>query len=447
MAKTQSKPQSVTAEVAELPGSRVKVEAQVSPQEVCARLDQAAAKMGRDLRMPGFRKGKVPAAVVIQRIGRDAVLDEAVRGSIGRWYVGAVESAGLATVGDPEKLDIGDLPDAEQPLSFSFEIGIRPTAKLGKYKGLEVAKREPAAEDEAVDAEIEQLRERMASLEAVDRAAATGDFVVVDYLGTVDSVPFEGGEGRDQLIELGSGRLIPGFEEQLTGAKAGDDVTVKLTFPDDYPATELAGKDAQFAVTVKEVKAKQLPELDDDFASDAAGFDSLQELRDDLATRLRESDAERAEGEFREAVLDAVVADAKVEVPEDLVKARAQELWERMQTSLARQGIPKDQYLMIAQKTEEELIAEAIPDAEQALRRESVIAAVIEAESIRPGDGDLLDALQEVATRDGSTPEKLRKQLEKAGQLSELREDLAQRQAIDLIVESAKPTAASPDNG
>ncbi len=205
----------------------------------------------------------------------------------------------------------------------------------------------------------------------------------MDYLGTIDGVAFDGGEARDQLIELGSGRLVPGFEEQLTGAKAGDERTVKITFPDDYGADELKGRDAEFEVTVNEVKRKELPELDDDFASDAAGFDTLDELREDIASKLREADEDRLEAEFREAVLDAVVADAKVEVPEALVDARARELWDRMIHSLGHQGITRESYLQIAGKDEDEIIAEARPDAEQALRREAVIAAVIEAEEHR----------------------------------------------------------------
>jgi trigger factor len=393
--------------------------------------------MGRDLRMPGFRKGKVPPPVVIQRVGREAVVDEAVRGQIGRWYLDAIDDAGIKPVGDPQ-LDIGDLPAQGQPLTFSIEIGVRPTATLGTYKGVEVGKREAAADEEAVQGELDALRERSARLETVDEPAGENDFIVMDYRGAIDGVAFEGGEARDQLIELGSGRLVPGFEEQLAGAKAGDQRTVKITFPDDYGSDELKGRDAEFEVTVNEVKRKELPELDDDFASDAAGFDTLEELREDIASKLREADENRLEAEFREAVLDAVVADSKIEVPETLVDARARELWDRMIHSLGHQGITRENYLRIAGKDEDEIIAEARPDAEQALRREAVIAAVVEAEGITPSDGDVLDALQASAAREGTTPEKLRERLEKAGRLDELKEDLAQRQAVDLLAENAR---------
>jgi trigger factor len=427
----------VKTTVKELPESRVRVEAEVTPDEIERSVQRTARAMGRDLRMPGFRKGKVPPPVVIQRVGREAVVDEAVRGQIGRWYLDAIDDAGIKPVGDPQ-LDIGDLPAQGQPLTFSIEIGVRPTATLGTYKGVEVGKREAAADEEAVQGELDALRERSARLETVDEPAGENDFIVMDYRGTIDGVAFEGGEARDQLIELGSGRLVPGFEEQLTGAKAGDQRTVKITFPDDYGAEELKGRDAEFEVTVNEVKRKELPELDDDFASDAAGFDTLDELKEDIASKLREADENRLEAEFREAVLDAVVADAKIEVPETLVDARARELWDRMIHSLGHQGITRENYLQIAGKDEDEIIAEARPDAEQALRREAVIAAVIEAEEITPSDGDVLDALQASAAREGTTPEKLRERLEKAGRLDELKEDLAQRQAVDLLAENAR---------
>jgi trigger factor len=430
----------VKTTVTELPESRVRVQAEVPADEVERRVQDTARRLGRDLKMPGFRKGKVPPPIVIQRVGREYVLDETVRGTLGRWYVEALDASGVHPVGEPD-VDLGDLPSPGEALTFTIEIGVRPVAQLGDYKGVDAPRREPEASDELIQAELDSLRERAASLDTVEEPAGEGDFVVMDYVGSIDGEPFEGGEGRDQLLELGSGRLIPGFEEQLTGASAGDERTVDVTFPDDYGAEHLAGKAAQFAVTVKEIKRKSLPELDDEFASDHAGFDTLDELKEDIAAKLREADEQRADAEYREAVLDAVVAGATVDVPAALVDARARELWERMLHSLGHQGISKDAYLQISGKAEDEILDEAKPDAEQALRREAVIAAVIEAEGIEPSDGDVLAALQASATRESTTPEKLRQRLESAGRLDDLRDDLAQRAAIDLIVEHANPIA------
>jgi trigger factor len=428
---------SVKTNVTELPESRVRVEAEVAPEEVERRLQQAARSLGREMRIPGFRKGKVPPPVVIRRLGRDAVLDEALRSSLGNWYVDAIDASGIAPVGEPN-LDVGDLPDQGEPLSFSIEIGVRPRAELGKYKGLEVGRREPAVDDAAIDAEIERLRERFATLDNVDRAAETGDHVVVDYLGKLDGEPFPGGEGRDQLIELGSGRLIPGFEEQLVGVKAGDERELKVTFPEDY-AEPLAGQDATFDVKVSEVKAKRLPEPDDDFASEAAGLDTLQELRDDIAERLRHDDEHELEHEFERAVLDAAVGAAKIEIPEQLVHARAHEMVEETLTALARQGISKETYLQIAGKSEEEIAREAEPEAERALRRDAVIAAVVDAEQIEPSQEDVLEAIGPSAERAKTKPEKLLERLRSSGALQSLRQDIAARQALELLVKEAKP--------
>ncbi|HEU4977236.1 MAG TPA: trigger factor [Baekduia sp.] len=445
----------VKTTVEELPESRVRVEAEVPPQEVQRRLNEAAGRMGRDLRMPGFRRGKVPAPVVIQRIGREAVLDEAVRSALGQWYTDAVDAAGIHPVGQPE-VDLGDLPAEGQPLTFTIEIGVRPTATLGDISAFEAPRREPKVDDAAIDEQLEQLRQQLGRLETVERAAEDGDFVVIDFKGSIESSDpdhpgerdyFAGGEGRDQLLELGSGQFIPGFEEQLAGLSAGDEKVVEVTFPEEYPgAPHLAGQPAQFEVTVNEVKAKQLPELDDDFATEAGGFDSLAELREDIATRMRESEERQIEAEFREAALDAVVEAATVEVPDSLVDARAQELWDQMLHSLSHRGITKDAYLRIAQKNEDELLEEARPDAERALRREAVLAAVVEAESIEPSEGDILDALQQTALQQGTTPEKLRKQLERNGRLDEVKEDLAQRRAVELLAERATPVAAPAES-
>src|SRR4051812_10885724 len=428
----------VKTTVTELPESRVRVDAEVPPDELERSMQHTARQLGASMRIPGFRKGKVPPPVVIRRIGRDAVLDETVRDAIGRWYVDAIGAAKISPVGDP-KVDLGDMPGEGQPLTFSIEIGVRPQATLGTYQGIEVGRREPTVDDDAVDAELEAVRERAARLETTERAAQPGDFVVMDYEGRIGDEVFEGGSGRDQMIELGSGRLIPGFEDQLQGAAAGDQREVKVSFPADYQAEHLAGQEATFAVTVKEVREKALPELDDEFALEQAGFDSLDELKDDIRTKLREADERRVEQAFREAVVDAVVREAQVDVPDALVDARARELWERMVHSLSHQGIDRDAYLRIAGKTEDELLDEAKPDAEQALRREAVIAAVIDKEGIAPSDGDVLDALQSSATRESTTPEKLRARLEQAGRIDEIKEDLAQRQAVDWLVERAKP--------
>jgi trigger factor len=439
-------PAALKTTVTELGDSRVRLQVQVPPDELEGRLERKAQQLGRELKLPGFRRGKVPAPLVIQRIGREVVLEEAVRETLSSWYSDAIATSGIVPVGDPE-LDLGELPPRGEALEFSIEIGVLPKAQLGEYRGLEVPRREPHVEAELVEQEVQALRERLARLETAERAAASGDFVVVDYVGRLAASDgseeaawevFEGGEGRDQLVELGGGNLIPGFEDALLGASAGETRAVAVTFPPDYPNAELAGRDASFEVTVKEVKLKDLPELDEDFAVDA-GFDDVEQLRADIRTRLLEADEGRVEADFRQAALDAAVAGAQVEVTTELVSARAREMWERMLHSLSHRGISREAYLQITGRAEADILEEMAPEGELALRREAVITAIVAAEGIAPSEPDLLDALRPTAEREGVEAETLLADLRSAGRVEEVREDLAARQAIDLLAESAKP--------
>ena len=449
--------------VTELGDSRVRLQVQVPAGEVEGRLERKARQLGRELKLPGFRRGKVPAPLVIQRVGREAVLEEAVRDTLSSWYSDAIADAGIVPVGDP-RLDLGELPEEGQALEFSIEIGVLPTAELGQYKGLEVGRREPETSDQHVQQEIEEMRQRLARLQTAERPAEEGDFVVVDYVGSLlpdadddddeegegarttaassqprrRGEPFAGGEGRDQLVELGTGRLIPGFEEALVGAGAGDTRTVAVRFPEDYENERLAGRAASFEVTVKEVKLKQLPDVDEDFAIDA-GFDDLQELEADIRRRLLELDEARIELEFRQAAFDAAVAGARVALTPELVKARAREMWERMLHSLSHRGISRESYLQVVGREEQEILADMEPEAEQALRREAVVTAIVAAEGVSPSEQDVLEALAPTAEREGVDAGRLLEQLRGAGRLEELREELAARQAIDLVADAAKP--------
>ena len=431
----------------DLDDNKVRIEVEVPADAVEQELNTAATQLGREMRIPGFRQGKVPAPMVIRQLGRETVLDEAVRAALPGWYERAVTEAKISAVGDP-KLDLSDLPEKGSPLAFSIEVSVRPKAKLGDYKNLEVGRREPGASDDEIGEELGKMREQAATLETVEREAKDGDFVVLDFVGTVDGEPFEGGEARGYLLELGSNRLIPGFEEQLIGAKADEERDVTVTFPDEYQAEHLAGKDAVFATTVQEVKEKRLPELDDDFALDTAGMDSLQELREDIGNRLRDANERSIETQFREAVLDAAVEDAQVEIDHELIHAKAHEMWHETARRLQRQGLDPQQYLAFTGKEEEELVTEAEPEAERALKREAVLAAVVDAESIEVTDDELLDAMREANLAQGRGGEgglsdkALRRSLEKArkqGRDELLREDIAMRKALDTLVENATP--------
>jgi trigger factor len=427
--------------VKELPESRVRVEVDVDPKDVEGRISDTAKRMGTEMKIPGFRKGKVPPEMVLQRLGRQAVLTEALESSLGDWYEQAMLSSGVSPIGDPS-LDLTELPDEGEPLKFSIEVGVRPSATISDYKGLEVGKADPEVPAEAVQAELDRLREAFAKLNPVDREAAEGDVALIDYRGELDGEPFEGGEASDYLLELGSGRVLPELEEGLVGAKAGDEREIEVTFPDEYPAENLAGKKAVFKVTVKEVREKELPELNDDFAAEASEFDTLDELREGIADKMREYlESQAAEG-FRQAALEVAADKVKVDLPESLVAARAAEMWSRMERQLARQGMSPDAYLQAQGKTREEIVEDVRPDAERALKREAALEAVAEAEGIEPTEEDMLDALQvPPGHEDHGHPEPAEalKELRESGRDKLLAEDLRMRKALDLIAEEAKP--------
>jgi trigger factor len=426
--------------VSELPGSRVRVEVEVPTADVEKATSRAARALAKEMRLPGFRAGKAPTSLVIQRVGFGAVLQEAIREALPDWYERALFDSDVSPIGNPD-IEMVSTPENEgEPLKFNFEVGVRPDAKLGDYKGLEVGKEEKEVPDEIVDTEVERIREGFAKLEQVDRPAAEGDSLLIDFEGFLDGSAFQGGAAEDYLLALGSGQFIPGFEEQLTGAKAGEEREVNVTFPEQYEQAEhLAGKDVVFKVKVKEVREKVLPDLDDDFASDASEFDTLEELRADIREKVGAALGSRADEDFRIAAIDAAVEAATVEVPDALTTARAEERWERMERQLAGRGMDPNTFLQMQGKTRDELIEETKPDAEKELRREAVVTAIAEAEGIEVSEEEMVEALEHSAEHERTTPEKLLERLRQSGRDSVVREDLRARKAIDLVAESAKP--------
>ncbi|HEX2358778.1 MAG TPA: trigger factor [Solirubrobacterales bacterium] len=428
--------------VTELPDSRARVEVSVDPGEVDTRLKETAQRLGGEMKVPGFRKGKVPPEMVLQRLGRQTVLTETLEGgALGDWYERAMLDSGVSAVGDP-KLDLTELPDEGQPLRFSIEVAVRPSAELGEYKGLEVGRADMEVPADAVNQELDRLRDGFAKLNPVDRRAAEGDVALIDYEGTIDGEPFEGGAAKDYLLELGAGRVLPEFEQAVEGAAGGEEKEATVNFPDDYQGEDVAGKTAQFKINVREVREKELPELDDDFAAEASEFETLDELRSEISDRIREYLESQTAERFRETALDAAVANAKVEIPDEVVKARANEMWERVERRLRQQGMDPNTYLQMQGKTRDEIVDEARPDASRALKREAVLEAVADAEGIEITEEDMLDALQvPPGHEDHGHPEPADAlaELRKSGREELLKQDLRMRRALDVISESATP--------
>jgi len=429
----------------ELDDSRVRVEVEVPAKDVERATSRTARLMAKEMRMPGFRAGKAPPSLVIQRLGFGPVLQEAIREALPEWYEGALLDAKVSPIGEPA-IEMTSTPEEEgQPLGFQFEVGVRPPATLGEYKGLEVGREEKEVPDEIVDTEVERIREGFARLEPVEREAAEGDSLLIDFEGLLDGKAFEGGQAEDYLLALGSGQLIEGFEEQLTGAQAGEDREVHVTFPEDYQAEHLAGEDALFKIKVKEVREKILPDLDDEFASDASEFDTLEELRADIAEKVGTALNSRSDEDFRIRAIDAAVAASTVEVPDDLILARATERWERMERQLAQRGMDPNAFLQMQGKTREELIEESRPDALKDLQREAVVTAIAEAEAIEVTEEELIEALEHSAEHERTTPEKLLARLRENGREAMIEDDIRARKAIEVVVEAATPIPLEPE--
>jgi trigger factor len=400
-----------------------------------------AGHLGAEMKVSGFREGKVPPEMVVKKLGRETVLAQAIEHALGGWYERAMLDADVSPVGNP-KLNISDLPAEGEPLTFAIEVGVRPPAEIGDWQGVEVGRPEVEVPADAIDTELERLRHGFAKLNPVERAAKPGDVLLIDFEGTIDGEKFEGGEARDYLLELGGNQVVEGFEQALEGAEAGDEREAKVTFPDDYPVEEMRGKEAVFAIKVKEVREKELPELNDEFAAEASEFDTLDELRGEIGERIREVLDARAEEGFREAALDAVAKQAKMDLPDAMIAERAAETWERVERSLQERGVSPTAYLESQGKTREQLIEEAKPEAELSMKREAVLEAVADAEGIEVTDDELLEALAPIAEREDAKPEQMLERLKEAGRDKLLRRDLRMRRALEKIAEASKPIEA-----
>ncbi len=427
----------VIATTTELPESRVRLEATVPAELLERSVERAAKAVGRNMRVPGFRAGKVPPKLIVQRIGREAIVDEAIRADLNEWYEKAIRAANILPIGSPEVGEV-ELPEEGKPFVFAAEVGVVPSVDTSAIKDLEVGKSKPGVDDEAIDRELDLLRDRFARLETAERPVEDGDYVVIDYLGKLDGEPFPGGEGKNQLLEIGSGRFIPGFEEQLIGLKATDEKVITVTFPEEYGAAELAGQEATFDIVVHEVKAKQLPELDDDFALEVGGVDTIDELRKDISTRLAEGEEQRLEQLFRLATIDAAVKKAGVEVPRALAYEYAHQEFHQMIHRFEHQGISQEVYLQSVGKTHDEVVEEAVPSAEVQVARRAVVRSVVAAEGLTATDEEVEAAIAPLAAQEKVSVKKIWARLEGRGQIDAVRADLAENKAVELLVERAK---------
>jgi trigger factor len=426
----------VTTEVTRLEENRVRLDVAVPEGEVQRRMERTLRQIAREIRVPGFRPGKAPSAVIMRRVGRETVVQEMLRDALGEWYAEALEQAEVEPIDDPD-LDVPEAPDGGE-FTFNATVQLRPQATLGPYKGLEVGKAEPEIPEGALEAELDRLRDQVARLETVERPAESGDFLTIDFDGAVDGEKVPNATARDYLVELGGGRLVAGFDEPLVGAVAGETRTFPLTYADDDRRPDLAGTTVEYTVTVKRVQAKVLPELDDDFAAEASEFDTLDELRADIAQRLHAAAQAQVDELFRRTVIDAAVAGATVDVPPVMVDRQVAQVLHAISHRLP-EGISLEAYAQATGRSLPAMAEEMKPDAEMAVRRELVVEAVAEAEGIEVTDEEVEAQVRADAETTGRDPDGLLEEVRAGGAFESLRGDLRLRKAVDLLVESAVP--------
>ena len=366
----------------ELPQNRIRLEVEVPVADVDHAFEHALHDLSSSVRMPGFRKGKAPAALVKQRIGADALRDEALESHLSGWYQRAVAVAGIDPIDRPT-IDWDDAPAEGEPFAFNAEVEVKPKPEVKSYTGLDGVRIPPEVPREAIDSELERLRLSVAELVPVERGAEEGDFAVIDFVGSIDGAEFEGGKGSDYGIELGGGRLLPDLERGIQGMKAGDERDVTVAFPADYPAENLAGKVAQFHVTAKEVKERRLPELDDEFAKSVSEFDKLSELEADITNSLQDRVQVESDQLFRQTVLASLGRELATPLPEAIVRSRMSEMARNLIDDLARRGMSTEQFLAITGQTSEDLVNELRPQAEESVARDLALEAVADAENDR----------------------------------------------------------------
>jgi trigger factor len=387
--------------------NKVKLTIELSSEEFEAGMAAAYKKIVKQINIPGFRKGKAPRKVIENFYGESVFYEEAFNYAFPKAYDKAIDEQDLFPVEQPQ-IDIVSIGTQEKTV-FTAEFFVKPEVTLGQYKGIEVEKKEYPVTAEQIDAEIEQARSRNASWEDVDRACAMGDRATIDYAGTVDGVAFEGGTSENFPLELGSGTFIPGFEEQVAGMEKGQERDVKVTFPEDYRAEDLAGKEAVFHVKLNGVQAKNLPELDDEFAKDVSEFDTLADYRADVEKRLTQQAQTRSDNEFTNAVVEAVCANCEVEIPQPMIEREIDAMVRDMSMRFAYQGLSMDDFLKYTNQTMEQLRAQYQDQALSRVKGELVLEAVRKAENIEAAQEDIDALIEKYAQQSGTDAESFTK--------------------------------------
>lgn len=424
------------AEVEELEVNRVLLKVEVDSEEVNRAIDQAFRTLAREVFVPGFRKGKVPRRVLQARIGMEPIYEQVVENHLLDFYTRAVEQAGIDPVSEPEIEDVNI--EEGKPLTFTAKVEVKPVIQLGDYRGIEVAAPDRSVTEEEVKRHLDRLRERFARLESVPgKRLEKGDFALIDFNGTVNNLPLEGGSAQDFMYELGTGMLWPEFDRELEGKRVGDILDIKVKIPEEFEDEKVAGDIASFKVIVKEVKVKKLPEANDDFAREASAFDTLEELENDIRGKLEKIKEAEAEKQIANEVLNKLVGQLEVELPPGMVNRYVNRRKERLELGLKDVGLTLDRYLEAIGYTAEKMEDELTEGAIKSIKAELILDEVARRENLQVGEEELEQEMAERARASGVTPEKFREMLEEKGAIEYLRQELLLEKALKFLRDSA----------
>lgn len=426
----------MSLQVEKLEKSMAKLTIEVSAEDFDKAVEKVYQKQRGRIQIPGFRKGKAPRKMIENMYGKEIFFEDAANEIIPEEYEKAYDACEEEITSSPE-IDIVQI-EAGKPFIFTALVALKPPVKLGKYKGVSIDEIPVDVTEEEVDAEIEKERDNSARMVSVDdRAVQDGDMTELDFEGFVDGVAFEGGKGENYPLTIGSGSFIPGFEEQLIGAELNKEVEVKVTFPENYQAENLAGKDAVFKCTVKEIKVKELPELDDEFASEVSEYDTLEEYKASVRKGLEEQKAKDAKDAKEDAAMAAVVEDSEIEIPEPMLETEQKQMYDQFAQRITMQGIRMEQYLQMMGTTKETMIEQLRPQAERKIKSRLCMEAVAEAENLTASDEEYEKELGVMAEAYQLEVEKVKEMMGEKEEKS-IKADLAVQKAVAFVAENAK---------
>lgn len=420
---------------------KVSLTIEVPAVEVTKGIQAAVKRIASQVNIPGFRKGKAPRRILEANFGKEAILEEAFEMLAGKAYTEALRQNEIVPVSEPEVERVTF--EEGQDLVFKATVVKQPEVTLGEYKGIEVEKQTAEVSDEQVAEQLENIRNQHAKMVVAGEGATlqNDDFAVIDFAGFIDGKPFDGGEGKSYPLQIGSGSFIPGFEGQLIGAKSGDDVTVTVAFPEDYFVAELAKKEAEFKVHVHDIKRRELPELNDEFAKETSSYETIEELKADLRKKMEEDAANRAIDSYNAALIKKVVDNATVDIPEVMVEDRAAQMVQELAMSLEGRGLNMDDYLKFSGKTVEELKEDNKGVALDNVRADLVLDAIVKAEGIEVTGEDMNFEIYAMAQQFGADPKEVYDIIVKEGRVSMLASSVGRKKAARFVVENAKGAA------